>query len=382
VVHAATMSATPTYDVVIVGAGVTGLRLATLLVKDAHLNVLVVEARDRVGGRTLSRRHGDQNGAAAVDLGATWCWPGEKRVDALLREVGVSAFPHATDGDVVVEGPGPAGESARIPGGNTGMEGARRFVGGTQEIAHALAARLPPGSLRLSTLVTGVRHSQADQTYRVTLSTDGDGVEQEVFASKAVALALPPALAGRLRLSPPLPDKLAAACQATPTFMGGIAKTVVIYPRPVWRDAGLSGTAFSRRGPLSEVHDHSPPGESSPFGALMGFSTTHDGAPKREAVVAQLVRLFGASAASPTEVLCLDWSNELHSTPPPLESAAAAAQAGNMCRRGLHDAVFAAGAWDGRLLLCSAETDTAAGGPHLEGALAAATRVAAAIDAL
>ncbi|WP_440683917.1 flavin monoamine oxidase family protein [Cysteiniphilum halobium] len=55
------------YDVVIVGAGVAGLAAANNLMLNGF-DVLVLEARDRVGGRVHSQCFAD----AVVDLGASW----------------------------------------------------------------------------------------------------------------------------------------------------------------------------------------------------------------------------------------------------------------------------------------------------------------------
>jgi monoamine oxidase len=56
-------------DVVIVGAGLSGLRAATDI-HQAGLSYVVLEAMDRVGGKTLSVKASSQGGR--VDLGAAW----------------------------------------------------------------------------------------------------------------------------------------------------------------------------------------------------------------------------------------------------------------------------------------------------------------------
>ena len=74
-------------DVVIVGAGVSGLTAARRL-HAAGLEVTVLEARDRVGGRTLS----EPLGSDVVDLGAQWLGHGQERAYRLVRELDLSTF--------------------------------------------------------------------------------------------------------------------------------------------------------------------------------------------------------------------------------------------------------------------------------------------------
>ncbi len=83
-------SATPgsEVDVVVVGGGLAGLMAARRLV-EARKTVHVLEARDRVGGRTLS----EDVGGARFDLGGQWLGPGQTRVEALVREFGIHTFP-------------------------------------------------------------------------------------------------------------------------------------------------------------------------------------------------------------------------------------------------------------------------------------------------
>lgn len=89
-------------DVVVVGAGYAGLCAARALWARGA-SVLVLEARDRVGGRVQTERTAD---GWAVDLGGMWCGPGHDRLAALAREHGLATHPSPTEGDgIVVEGP-------------------------------------------------------------------------------------------------------------------------------------------------------------------------------------------------------------------------------------------------------------------------------------
>lgn len=81
-------------DVIVIGAGLAGLTAARELVKQG-LTVIVLEARERVGGRTLS--HTTSLGDV-VDLGAQWIGPTQRRIEALCAELGVETFPQHNEG--------------------------------------------------------------------------------------------------------------------------------------------------------------------------------------------------------------------------------------------------------------------------------------------
>jgi monoamine oxidase len=74
-------------DVVVVGAGLAGLAAASRLV-DAGAEVVVVEARDRVGGRTLTLPAAD---GTPIDHGGHWIGPTQDRIAALAERVGVTS---------------------------------------------------------------------------------------------------------------------------------------------------------------------------------------------------------------------------------------------------------------------------------------------------
>ncbi len=86
-------------DVVVVGAGLAGLSAAGDLVAAGH-SVVVLEARDRVGGRTLN--HSVGNGEV-VEVGGEWIGPGQDRIKARARAHGVHTFKTYLTGEQIFD---------------------------------------------------------------------------------------------------------------------------------------------------------------------------------------------------------------------------------------------------------------------------------------
>ncbi len=97
------------WDVVVVGAGLSGLAAARAVAGEGR-SVVVVEARDRVGGRTEG---GTLSDGQWVELGGQWIGPTQDRMYALLVELGLRTVPTYNEGDTVV---GLAGRTGRVAG--------------------------------------------------------------------------------------------------------------------------------------------------------------------------------------------------------------------------------------------------------------------------
>lgn len=333
-----------TVDVVIVGAGISGLATAHGLL-DAGLSVAILEARERTGGRLLG---------SPFDLGASWFWPGEARVRRLTARWGIGTFDQHRAGDAVIDD---LRDVLRYPGNPIDVP-AHRIVGGTATLARVLTDALAPGVVHYETPVKSI----TDDLTVVTPELE--------WHPRHIVLALPPALAATtISLPAQLSQATVEVARRTPVWMGNAVKVVAHYREPFWRGAGLAGAGMSRRGPLQEIHDMSgPDGE---LAALFGFARPESLHADAEANIrAQLVRMFGADADHPIELLIQDWSEERWTTPRGIPASTDYAMFGN---RALREPSL-----DGRLHWSSTETAESYAG-HIEGALEAAERTVASI---
>jgi monoamine oxidase len=85
-------------DYCVVGAGFAGLT-AALRLKQAGRSVALLEARDRVGGRTFTVTRDD---GTWIDRGGAWIGPGHDRIYALMDEFGVAEYKQNHEGDAIM----------------------------------------------------------------------------------------------------------------------------------------------------------------------------------------------------------------------------------------------------------------------------------------
>src|SRR3546814_20437461 len=87
------------FDVAVIGAGFSCLSAARLLAKAGVKKLVVIEARDRVGGRVYNQTIDKSYPAPA---GGTWVGPGTWAVIDLAQELGVTLRPQYTLGTTFV----------------------------------------------------------------------------------------------------------------------------------------------------------------------------------------------------------------------------------------------------------------------------------------
>ncbi len=235
----------------------------------------------------------------------------------------------------------------------------RRFVGGAQQLATAMALELgarvmldaPVVAMRnaadhvVATCMRPVDESVADSVAQVLGPIDGGsrragpheapepapddpsgstaGLDRpwRIRARRAI-VAVPPVLTGRIAWDPALPTGRQQAVQRLP--MGAVSTVHCVYHRAFWRDEGLSGQLVADDGAVRLAYDASPP--DGRCGVLVGFVTAtacreFDAASlgdRRRAVVNDLVRAFGPRAAEPLEVVVRDWSTDPFSAGGPM----------------------------------------------------------------
>jgi monoamine oxidase len=166
-------------DVVIVGAGLAGLTAARDLVQ-AGRSVVVLEARDRVGGRVVSQPIGDGN---VVEMGGQYAGPTQDRILALAAELGVGTFPTYDTGKTVLHFNGRRGTySGPVPRINPLV---LADVGRAQARLESLARRVPADAPWTAararewdsqTFETWIRRNAASRSGRTLLALAAEAV--------------------------------------------------------------------------------------------------------------------------------------------------------------------------------------------------------------
>ena len=275
-------------DVIIIGAGLSGLYAATLL--QEKFNVTILEARDRIGGRVLTKD--------GHDLGPSWVWPHQENILRLIHKHKLELLPQYTKGEALYDAPDGVRRFNAPP-----STPSLRVEGGLQRLLEAVASDLAPNIIHLNQEVKQIS-SSSDRLFLKTT--------EHAFEADYIISTLAPRLAGEnIVYEPPLDDEVKSDMLQTPTWMGHTAKCVIEFKKAFWREEGLSGFVFSHVGPLGEIHDASTKDTPALFGFLQHRASTQD---LNRKVIEQMERLFPNRSELITKIYSTDWREEKFSS--------------------------------------------------------------------
>ena len=351
---------TETVDTLIIGGGISGIYAAYLL-SQKNKSFVVLEARERMGGRILSPEHQ----GLYCDLGPSWYWPDiNPKMAHLIQALGLKGYRQFEEGMGRYQIPNGAVHTVR---GYPMQPPCWRLCGGMMALITKLCAHIPDHAIRLNHPVCEIEKNPGGALVSV-----GE-LEKEPWArfdTNKVILALPPRLAAATILfTPDLSHNLTQAMLSIGTWMAGQAKFCALYEEPFWRQTGLSGHGFSERGPLGEIHDGSNNG-AGPYGltGFLGIPAVQRSHEQRltEAILSQLAMIYGKPAAQATAFFYKDWARERftatqYDQPPMYQHPY------------YHPPTGQTSIWDGTIHFAGTETADEHGG-YLEGALNAAER--------
>ncbi|GAX29588.1 monoamine oxidase [Fistulifera solaris] len=353
------MSITLKSDVIIIGAGLSGMTAAFQLLQQVNPpQVVVFEARNRIGGRIYTVEEG-------LDLGPTWFWSENKHVKELLSLFRIDFFEQYETGHHLFQSSVDA-PVKRFASDDSYSVPSYRFTGGTVSLVNALKDQLNHDTIQFQKVVKCIQVLEEEKCVQVQLENG------QQWQASHVIVTLPPHLAATtLSYDPPLPATLQNIMQSTPTWMGQAMKVALRYSQPFWRDEQLSGMAVSHTGPVQQFHDASNENVAGLFGWVTDRGTRMTTEARRQAVLRQVVQLFGPQAAVPLAYHEMNWGEE------PLTNNA---EGNPVVARGHPTYGHAAlqVPWEGRVWWATTEASHVSGG-YLDGAICIGRRVAQAV---
>ncbi|WP_460799974.1 flavin monoamine oxidase family protein [Microbacterium sp. GXF0217] len=186
----------------------------------------------------------------------------------------------------------------------------KRVVGGLQQVPLLLAERLGDDVL-LNQPVRSLEWgpSTGSGSGFVVATT-----EEHTVRARFAILAHAPILYNRISFVPPMPRRQHQLHQHL--SMGFVIKVHAVYERPFWREAGLSGTAFSPYELSHEAYDNTNHGDER--GTLVGFVSDRnaDGVfelsaeDRKERILESLSHYYGPEAMNPVVYYESDWGSE------------------------------------------------------------------------
>ncbi len=362
------------YDVVIIGAGLAGLTTALRLEQAGVSNILTLEAKDRVGGRTLNI---PVSGGYVAEGGGQWIGPSQTTIYRLMKELNITSFPSYITGNTVNPSELNNAEledyntaiaqlnnmAATIPL-STPWDAPNANIWDTTTLENWMDANMNTlyGSLQLSADIAGFLSAEPSSIsllyFLFYVNSAGsleallNDAQQERISggAQSIALALACNIKSPIKLnskvnsindlgsevkitynnSTVLTKKVVIAMMpkdvSNISFISGLStirqnlqnnwiassgvKISIVYNSPFWRCAGFNGTAYGTN--FTFIRDNSPKDASS--GILVCFPNNQfmsQPAAKREKIAKdEIESFFGKSAQSNIDYVETDWGNE------------------------------------------------------------------------
>ncbi|SPC62107.1 related to Monoamine oxidase A [flavin-containing] [Ustilago sp. UG-2017b] len=292
------LSKTGGIDVIIVGAGLSGLITADELTR-AGLNVKVLEANDR--GKSIYRstdgkvkqynemipcgilpsldllmatrkinslsksvpaktpcqakhaRYWDERSIGTWIDDTMWTFEAKQLIRMAIKAVYAEDSESISFLDLLatVSGAGGVIEQVLSDAQTT------RIVQGPQAISERLAARLPDGTVQLSQKVYGVHKVNEKDVFGETSTYRISTKEGQHYEAPVVIMTPPRQLICQIDFQPPLPSGIIQYYRRQP--MGSAIKLNVVYSSPFWRAAGLNGAMINadEKSPVQMTYDNS-----------------------------------------------------------------------------------------------------------------------------
>ncbi|KAF4847469.1 Amine oxidase [flavin-containing] B [Colletotrichum siamense] len=350
-------------DVVIVGAGLSGLRAAVDIHK-CGLSYVILEAMDRVGGKTLSVAASPQGGV--VDVGAAWINDtSQVEMYRLAKEFGFELIEQTATGLNLYQDSKQKTVSFPYSGMPFPLDDKQQAhlyeaFGHMAALVERSDSKLPwlgPDAKRLDVLTLaelgekeirggissvvlnvvsraclGLESSEVGALPVIDYVNAGTGLENissdlkdgaqylrnsQAYRCKKVLLSVPSTLYPLIEFTPSLPATKEALSKSK---LGYYSKTILVFEKPWWRDAGFSGSIASETGPIVFSRDTCVPDDKQY--SITCFHVAEPGRQwsklqaddRREAVLKQFRAMFNTvvdDVPEPINIIEKEWTKDL-----------------------------------------------------------------------
>lgn len=341
-------------DVLIIGAGLTGLTLAYLLRK-LNIKVIILEANDTIGGRIKTKY---KKNLAPIELGATWIIDQQVNALNLLNELKIPVFEQYYSNTAIYHpNKMQAAHLVQLPPSNSVSY---RVTNGTFSIIKSLEEKLQKNTILSNQSVQSIK-----------LLSDGleAKTDDSTYHCQQIVSTLPPLLfSKRIEVKPTLSVDILEIMNKTHTWMNNSIRIGFTYKDPFWKAKKTSGTIYSSVGIIKEFYDHS--NADNNLYALSGFVnevfSKHTKDERKHLALKQLQSYYGNEALAFESYEECIWIDRKYTSTP--SDRFLMPQANN----GHH--LFSNTYLDNRLFISGAETSSIFSG-KMEGAITSANFV-------